>query len=174
MCTIQRKFKTPKSKRNISKDKNVIVYIDATYRGKDFGIVVMRDSISSKVIWRKFIRRKETVADYGEGIDWLNNNGFHIIATVCDGSKGIYKEFKDYPIQMCQYHQIRIVRRYLTQSPELPTVIELLHLVNQIPDMNKDCFINSYLQWNSKCETFLKENRIDTKTKRKVYIHKKF
>ena len=60
----------------------------------------MRDSISSKVIWQKFIRRKKTVADYREGIDWLKKNCFHIIAIVCDGLNGIYKEFNDYHIQM--------------------------------------------------------------------------
>ena len=173
VSTIQRRFKTLRSKRYISKDKNVIVHMDTTYRGKDFGVVVMRDSISSKVIWRKFICRKETVVDYREGIDWLKKNGFHIFAIVCDGLKGIYKEFKEYPIQMCQYHQIRIVRRYLTQSPELPAAIELLHLVNQITEMDKDSFISSYLQWNSKWKTFLKESIIDEKTKKKVYIHKR-
>lgn len=173
VSTIQRRFKSFRVKHYISKDKNVIVHMDTTYRSRNFGVVVMRDSLSCKVIWRKFIYRKETIEDYREGIDWLKSNGFHIIAIVCDGLKGIYKEFKEYPIQMCQRHQIAIVRRYLTQSPELPAAIELLHLVNQLTVMDKESFIGAYNQWNDKWDKFLKECRIDDKTKRKVYIHKR-
>jgi hypothetical protein len=30
------------------------------------------------VLWRKFIRKKETLADYVEGIEWLEANKFKI------------------------------------------------------------------------------------------------
>jgi len=75
----------------------------------------MKDFRTKKVIWRKFIFRKETLSDYQEGVDFLIVNGFIIEGIVCNGLRGMFALFADYPVQMCQFHQICIVRRYLTQ-----------------------------------------------------------
>ncbi|MGI6048396.1 MAG: hypothetical protein ACOYEG_10400 [Petrimonas sp.] len=63
-----------RSTRIISRDKNVVVLMDATYWGKSFGVVVMKDSRTGKILWCKFIYGKETLSDYKEGIDRL---GWH-------------------------------------------------------------------------------------------------
>ncbi len=45
----------------------------------------------------------------------LLSKGFTINAITIDGKKGLNKVFKDYPIQMCQFHQKMIVKRYITR-----------------------------------------------------------
>lgn len=149
-----------------------MLHIDATYWGRDFGVIIMRDSLSNKVVWRKFINQKEKLSDYKEGIDWLKENNFNIIAIICDGFKGIFKQFSEYKIQMCQYHQIKILRRYLTSKPELLPAIELLRLVNQITEMDKASFLWEYSKWLKKRKSFLDEYRLDDKGK-KIYLHKR-
>ena len=47
---------------------NVVVLMDTTYWGRRFGVVIMKDYISDRVLWYKFIEKKETIADYREGI----------------------------------------------------------------------------------------------------------
>lgn len=54
----------------ISKDKAVVVEMDVTYCGRHFGIVVIKDAYRNNVLWYKFIRSHERVADYIEGVDW--------------------------------------------------------------------------------------------------------
>ena len=82
--TIRRRFSEKHSRRYISSDKLVIVLMDATYWGHNFGVVVMKDSRTGKILWRKFIDRKETLSDYSEGICWLEQHDFQIDGIVCD------------------------------------------------------------------------------------------
>lgn len=65
--TIRRRLAEFKSRRIISSDKRVVVLMDATYWGRRFGVVVMKDSRTGKILWRKFITGKETLSDYREG-----------------------------------------------------------------------------------------------------------
>ena len=63
--------------------------MDATYWGRRFGVVIMKDHISGRVLWYKFIDKKETIADYKEGISYLELHGYNILGIVSDGLKGL-------------------------------------------------------------------------------------
>ena len=63
--------------------------MDATYWGRMFGVVIMKDHISGRVLWYKFIDKKETIADYKEGISYLELHGYNILGIVSDGLKGL-------------------------------------------------------------------------------------
>jgi hypothetical protein len=52
---VRRKLSSKRSTRIISRDKNEIVLADATYWGKRFGVLAMKDRRGSKVLRRKFI-----------------------------------------------------------------------------------------------------------------------
>ena len=54
--------------------------------------------------------RSETVADYMEGISWLQGHGFTIHGIVCDGMRGLFAALHPYPVQICQFYQMMIVR----------------------------------------------------------------
>ena len=63
--------------------------MDATYWGKSFGVLLIVDAYRKRLLWRKFLDKKETIADYLEGIEWLQDHKFKILAIVCDGLWGL-------------------------------------------------------------------------------------
>ncbi len=158
--------------RIISKDKEVVINMDTTYWGRGFGLMVIKDTFRGKILWYKFVRN-ETTADYLEGIAWLRANGFIIHGIVCDGLRGLFLELRQYRVQMCQFHQMMIVRRYLTNRPELPAAVELLKISNRITHIDKGNFIGTLNAWYAKWECFLKERSTDTRTGRTSYTHKR-
>jgi len=171
VSTVQRYLSSVQSTRVISSSKSVIVLMDTTYWGRKFGVVVMKDARSGKILWRKFIFRKETLSDYCEGVDWLVENHFKIAGIVCDGLRGMFQTFSHFRIQMCQFHQVRIVKRYLTQKPESEASIELLNIVKQLCHTDKEHFISLFEQWINKWSAFLKERRIEPRTGKTRYVH---
>lgn len=142
--------------RKISSAKEVVVLMDTTYWGRDFGLMIIKDAFRNKILWYKFVRN-ETVADYKEGVDWLREHDFKIYGIVCDGMRGLFKEFRYYRVQMCQFHQMMIVRRYLTNSPDLQASIELLALSKRLSRMDEIEFRKSLEDWYLRWDDFLKE-----------------
>jgi hypothetical protein len=171
--TIQRKLHQYTSQRLISRDKSVVVLMDATYWGWRFGVVVFKDFRTKKILWHKYIRKKEMLSDYLEGVDWLRKYGFTVEAIVCDGLRGMFTLFSCYPVQMCQFHQVSIVRRYLTKQPELEASKELWSIVKVMSHTDKESFIGEFLSWELKWSDFLKERSVEKKTGKKRYTHQR-
>lgn len=140
--------------------------------GTNFGVVVFKDRRTKRILWRKFVRY-ETLADYKEGVDWLETHGFQIEGIVCDGLRGMFKMLSNYHVQMCQYHQIKIIRRYLTKNPELPASIELQQIVSLLTKTDKESFLGLFLEWVAKWNSFIKEISVDKKTGKTYYVHKR-
>lgn len=170
--TLWRRLKTMRHIRKISKYKDVVINMDTTYWGRGFGLMVIKDAHRNKIIWYKFVHN-ETIADYLEGIRWLRDNGFHIHGIVCDGMRGLFQELKHYKVQMCQFHQLMIVRRYLTQRPEMPAAIELLALAKMLTRTDKESFMGLLDLWSVKWADFLKERSLDSQTGKTYYTHKR-
>ena len=144
---------------------------DTTYWGRNFGVVVLKDWYTRRILWRKFVRY-ETLADYKEGVSWLESHGFIIEGIVCDGLRGMFQMLSMYRVQMCQYHQLQIVRRYLTMNPELPASIELLSITSRLTSTDKKLFIRAFEAWCERWDSFLKERSRDRRTGKNHYIHK--
>src|SRR5204863_7931209 len=47
------------------------------------------------------------------------------LAAVVDGRRGFLAVFKDIPVQICQFHQIKQVTKYLTRRPKTEAGVEL-------------------------------------------------
>lgn len=150
---------------------SVVVMMDATYWGRSFSVVIMKDAITGSVLWFKFIRKKETLADYKEGLLWLKDHGYNIIATVGDGFKGLRTLLSGIPFQMCQFHQVQIVRTKLTLHPKLKASKELLKLAQILCKTDKESFIGAFNEWEHKWDDFMKERSIDADGK-SHYVHK--
>jgi hypothetical protein len=146
--------------------------MDTTYWGHSFGVLVFKDAVRKKILWRKFVGH-ETVSDYKEGIDWLQSNGFKIVGIVCDGLRGMFAMLSKYKVQMCQYHQVQIVKRYLTGEPELAASKELLLITKLMAHTDKESFIGLFEEWIVKWDSFLKERVWDSKTGKSHYVHKR-
>ncbi len=72
--TIQRKLDTikPVMEKTFNKVANVIM--DITYFGRNFGVMVFKDSISSQILLKKYVHT-ETNYDYLEGVKEIVRRG---------------------------------------------------------------------------------------------------
>ena len=163
--TIRRDLTGMRFVHSISKYKDVTVQLDTTYWGRRFGLMVIKDALRNKILWHKYVRN-ETIAQYIEGISWLKSQGFKIYGAVIDGMRGLAQALYPIPVQMCQFHQILIIRRYLTQEPDLEASIQLLDLVKSITRMDKESFIGAFNEWYEKYKDVLNERVHDKRIKR--------
>ncbi len=108
-----------------------------------------------------------------EGIEVLKQQGFVINAIVCDGRKGLIQSFGNTPVQMCQFHQASIIRRYLTKKPKLRAAQELLFVVDLMKQTDKESFEGALDLWFEKWKDFLNERTINPETKKSFYTHKR-
>ena len=163
--TIRRDLEEMRFVHCVAKYKDVTIQLDTTYWGRNFGLMVIKDTLRNKVLWHKYVR-SETIAQYMEGISWLKSQGFKIYAAVIDGMRGLAQALYPIPVQMCQFHQILIIRRYLTKEPDLEASNELLELVKNITRMDKDSFIGAFNEWYVKYKDVLNERIQDKRIKR--------
>lgn len=157
VSTIQRKLRQMHHVHIISKYKHVVVQMDTTYWGRNYGLMVIKDALRNKILWHKYVKH-ETIADYMEGVEWLEKNDFTIYGVVCDGLRGLFSALSKYPVQMCQVYQQRIIRTYLTQNPELDASQELLALSKTLTKSDKEDFLDAFDAWYKKWKAFLDEH----------------
>lgn len=165
--TIRRDLEGMRYVQKISKYKQVTIQMDTTYWGRDFGLMVIKDALRGNILWRKYVTH-ETIADYIEGVRWLEKHRFKIYGVVIDGMKGLAKALFPYPVQLCQFHQMLIVRRYITQDPEIEASAALLELVNSITRMDKESFVGVFNEWYDKYKDIVNERVQDRRIKKKT------
>ncbi len=170
--TIQRKLDKIKITQQEKLPREVIVLMDTTYWGRNFGVMLFKDSITKENLL-KFYVKTETNAKYMEGIEVLKQQDFVINAIVCDGRKGLIQSFGNTPVQMCQFHQASIIRRYLTKKPKLRAAQELLFVVDLMKQTDKESFEGALDLWFEKWKDFLNERTINPETKKSFYTHKR-
>ena len=102
----------------------------------------------------------------------IEERGYTIKGIVIDGMKSLFGEFSAYKIQMCQYHMIQIVRRYLTRHPRLVAARELKALVDNVTNEDSVEFENKYRHWKSKWEDVL-NRRSTLKSGKTQFTHKR-
>jgi transposase-like protein len=128
--------------------------MDTTYFGRKFGVMVFKDSITGQILLKKYVKQ-ETNKLYREGIEEIARRGIRIQSIVCDGRKGLLELFSnDVPVQMCQFHQVAIIRRYLTKNPKMQASKELWELVLLLVHTDKESFIGGLQYWYNKWESF--------------------
>lgn len=170
--TIQRKIDSYIIKTKPKSPRKVIVLMDTTYWGTSFGMMLFKDAITKENLLKYYVGY-ETNALYKRGIEELKSEGFEIVAIVCDGRRGLINSFSDIPIQMCQFHQAAIIRRYITKKPRLPASIELQDIVSMMKETGKESFEGALDLWYCRWEPFLDERTINEKTGKTHYTHKR-
>lgn len=173
VSTVQRKLRTVHSVRVISKDKDVVVLMDASYWGASFGVLAFKDAYRGKVLWRKFLTKKETIADYLEGVEWLEEHEFKIRGLVCDGLRGLAQALSRYKVQYCQFHQVKTVKKHLTSNPKTPAGIELRSISLLLCRADKESFEGALDDWYSRWGEYIKERSFDGATGKRFYTHKR-
>jgi hypothetical protein len=146
--------------------------MDTTYFGRKLGVMVFKDSLTGTILYKQYVKQ-ETNNLYLKGIQEISKRGIKIQSIICDGRKGLFQLFgDDIPVQMCNFHQVAIVRRYLTKKPKMQASKELWEHTLLLVHTDKESFEGGLNAWHIKWEHFLNERKIDEKGKKR-YVHKK-
>jgi len=137
----------------------------------NFGIMVWRSPGLKRNLHAKVIV-SETIEEYRLGLKYLMNLGWEIKAIISDG-RGLDQDFFGIPVQMCHFHQVKIITKYLTKKPILRPNIELRHLALKLSMTDKASFIGWLNEWYEKYQDFLREKTIDPETGKGIYTHRR-
>lgn len=170
--TIQRKLDAYKLEEFRKESREVVILMDTTYWGRGFGVMLFKDAITKENLLKYYVKT-ETNQLYIKGIEELKSKGYKINGIVCDGRKGLIQAFKDYPVQMCQFHQASIIRRYLTKRPKLRAGMDLMVVLDLMKQTDKESFEEALNQWHKKWEQFLNERTISAESGKSFYTHKR-
>ncbi len=149
----------------------IVAMMDASYWGREFGVVAIKDSISGRFLWFKFIARKERVEDCVEGVRHLVSKGGHVAGIVSDGLRGLRESLASYNFQYCQFHHVKTIKRWLTGSPKPDASRELLNLAYLMSKTDKASFVGMFNEWEVKWSSFLKKRSVGADGKSR-YIHR--
>lgn len=171
--TIQRHLDRYAPKRSSgSLPEQVVVLMDTTYFGRNSGVLLLRDAGADLNLYRRYVKQ-ETVQLYADGIAYLQAHGVVVKAIVCDGRRGLAQRFAGIPVQLCQFHQVATITRYLTRNPKHPSGQELRALTLMLARTDKDSFIGGLLLWHERWKAFLDERTIESTTGRSRYTHQR-
>jgi len=148
--------------------RETCICIDAT----DFGgflVLVFRSPELKKNLYAKVIH-SEIIDEYRAGIKYLLGQEWNIKAIVCDGM-GLRQDFFGIPIQMCHFHQQKIVTRCLTRNPILKPNIELRNISMKLAKTDKESFDGWLNDWYEKWGEFLKEKSLNSETGKYHFTH---
>lgn len=152
-----------------------VFIIDTTFWGHDYGVCVFRAHNLKRHAWWHEVE-SERMAHYRYGRSILEERGWTFLAAVVDGRRGFLAVFKDIPVQICQFHQMRQVTKYLTRRPKTEAGQELRTLVLTLTKTDEATFTTSLAAWHTKWQSFIEEKTTETfitgKTKW-YYTHKK-
>ena len=169
--TIQRKIDAIKTQRQTTFTSVANVLMDTTYFGKKFGVMVFKDSITGQILFKQYVKQ-ETNKLYLFGIKEIARRGIKIQSVICDGRRGLLQLFEGIPIQMCNFHQVAIIRRYLTKKPKMQASKELWEHVLLLTKTDKESFEGGLNAWHTKWGFFLNERKVDAQGKNR-YVHKR-
>jgi len=133
--------------------------------------MVFKDGNSGVILYKQYVKH-ETNKLYLTGIEEIARRGIKIQSIICDGRKGLLQLFNDIPVQMCNFHQIAIIRRYLTKKPKMQASKELWEHVLLLTKTDKESFEGGLMVWFCKWESFLNERKQDANGKYR-YVHKR-
>jgi len=151
----------------------VILVCDATFYGKrkdKLGSLVFKDIITSEILIWKHID-SELVKDYQQLLKTLIVLGYIIKAIIIDGKRGLYKAFKDYPVQMCHFHQRKTINKYLTRKPRLEASKDLQKIMYNLTSTTQTIFTKKLEKWYQVHKEFLNEKSSSLITKKEHFTH---
>lgn len=150
----------------------IIAVTDATFFGRGYGILVIRCPRLRKNLHFHEIH-SETPEEYRCARRELESKGYVIEAAVIDGRRGIHAIFDNVPIQFCQFHQIAIVRRYLTSRPNIEAGKELRILTLTLPASTQQTFSALLDYWFQRWHAVLSERTYALDGKHWSYTHRR-
>lgn len=113
------------------------------------------------------------MATYYYGRKILEDKGWVFTAAVVDGKRGMTTVFKDIPVQICQFHQMKTITKYLTRRPETLPGQKLREIMLQLPKSTEIEFTKILMNWKKDYEYVLTDKTYILGTNRFYYTYKK-
>ena len=158
--TLQRHFDHVHVEPAISKAPvdAINLILDATFLSRTDGVLIFRAQ-KKNLHWR-FIT-SESLAEIEAGLTLLKQQGYQFQSITIDGRRGVIqlieRLYPGLPIQLCQFHQVQIIRRYTTNSPKTACGKELKQLMKLLTQTTYEQFTNLFISFCVKYDDFLKE-----------------
>ena len=162
-ATVRRKQNPP--------HQDVVCVFDATRLGDEDLLVARAPKLKANLGWAWI--ESETKEVYGGLRAFVESNGHKLIGVVLDGRTGIPRVFSDIPVQICQFHQLQIVRRKLTLRPETEAGQELLNLTFGLAKSDEKTFTDALESWFKIYGSFINEKTYPLGTNRWHYTHRR-
>ncbi len=152
--------------------QTTVIVPDTTFWGRGYGVCVFRSWNLKRNIWWNEVPG-EKVAHYHYGRKILEERGWVFAAAVVDGRRGLATVFKDIPVQICHFHQMKNVTKYLTRRPETLASQELRSIMLKLPASDEKEFTGLLSGWKKQWANILTDKTHVTGTKHWHYTHKK-
>lgn len=149
----------------------VVAVFDATHIGERVLLTARAPTLKANLGWA-WIER-ETKSEYAGLRVFVESKGFTLTGVVLDGRTGIPRVFEGLPVQICQFHQLQIVRRKLTLRPETAAGQELLRLTFTLAKSTEQEFAAGLKAWFKQYESFINERTYILGTNRWRYTHRR-
>ena len=145
------------------------LFLDTAYFGRDYGVMVLLDAVSKQALFIGEVTH-ESNALYLAAIAGTQEKGTVIQSMTGDGRKRFAQLLPAVPVQMCHFHQVQSINRYLTRSPKSVAARALvLNLKNSMPTSFKE----GLAAWHTQHETCLSKRSTHPVTGRSHYTHKR-
>jgi transposase-like protein len=148
-----------------------VVIADTTFWGRSYGVCVFRAPHLKKNLWWNEVP-SERVDHYYYGRKILEERGWIFTGAVVDGRRGLSRVFSDIPVQICIFHQMKRVTKYLTRRPETLAGVELRAIMLRLPKSNKKEFTELLEAWHSEWGNFINQKTRIMECNRWHYTHK--
>lgn len=148
-----------------------IIVPDTTFWGRRYGVCVFRSWTLKRNLWWSEVP-SEVMANYYYGRKILEAKGWIFTAAVIDGRRGLTTVFKDIPVQICHFHQLQTVTKYLTRKPKTDAGLELRFLALTLTKTDEVTFTEALSAYEQKWSHFLNEKTIVIGLNRPQYTHK--
>jgi len=134
-------------------------------------VTVFRSPELKRNLWWDEVT-SEKVATYHYGRKILESSGWTILGAVVDARRGLAAVFSDIPVQICQFHQMKLVTRYITRKPKTKPAQELRAIMLTLTKTDEETFTKALDDWYSKYKDLIKEKEFDYCRKRRRYKNK--
>ena len=148
-----------------------VILADTTFWGRQYGVMVFRSWTLKMNIWWGEVQT-EKVAHYHYARKILEAKGWTFTAAVVDGRRGLANVFKDIPVQVCHFHQLQTVTKYLTRRPKTEAGKELRTLALTLTKTDEQTFTQALRAYEKKWKYFLEEKTFILGRNRPQYTHK--
>jgi hypothetical protein len=158
--TIQRHFDklTLPPRKPLTLFEPISLLLDTTFFSRKDGVLVFR--ADRKDLYWQFVE-SETIKTIECGLEVLEQTGYKFKSITIDGRKGVIqclkRRYPDLPIQLCQFHQAQIVRRYTTNTPKTECGQALKALMYLLTEVDHDIFESMLTSLREQYHDFLIE-----------------